>query len=379
MILQSEFDILEIENLEKDLLFKFAWLFKHSLEEFSTSVDRSLGYLDKIALPIIMASKQDKSYNPFSEIIEKFVIHILIKKLEKEGYKLLPLGYSADLTLENSDHILSIDVKTANIDNPSDFKKTIPIGINQTTHAAKLRLNRRDAFPRPYYVYPTIPPFYRLPDGTPKLILTYGLMFIYPSYKSLIDDVRKDYSEILDFFIKKIKKIFVPIIVNSFQVSERQASYILENKPREARYTRKELIAESLIRGFFIHGQQTNEIKEALKIDDEDMKIIKEFESHINDFVNKIRNKDIKPIAIIAISIPNGLLIDYYIDRFVSGKNWSKSARYHYKDGIFKIIKEKTKGAFPRVLFVDLNRNSVDDLKRHFKNITILDYSLKRL
>jgi hypothetical protein len=65
-------------------------MFKNSLNEFSTSVDRSLGYLAKIVLPMIMASKEDKSYNPFAQIIEKYAMHILIHKLEKEGYKILP-------------------------------------------------------------------------------------------------------------------------------------------------------------------------------------------------------------------------------------------------------------------------------------------------
>ncbi|MEM3872409.1 MAG: hypothetical protein QXE05_07615, partial [Nitrososphaeria archaeon] len=120
---------LQIEEMERDVLVKLGFLFKESLNEFSTLVDRSLGYLDRIILPTIMASKQDKSYNPFADIIEKYTIHVLTHKLEKEGYHILPLGYAADVTLENKNHILSIDIKTANLDNPSDFKNTIPLGI----------------------------------------------------------------------------------------------------------------------------------------------------------------------------------------------------------------------------------------------------------
>ena len=132
-----------------------------------------------------MASKQGKSYNPFSEIIEKYTIYILTYKLEKEGYKLLPMGYSADLTLENRDHILNIDIKTANLDNPSDFKKTINLGINQITHVARLPINRK-FLPAPFFVYPTIPPYYKFPNGEIKLVLTYGLLFIYPPYSDLM-------------------------------------------------------------------------------------------------------------------------------------------------------------------------------------------------
>ena len=126
MICLSKFDEYEVEEKEKEVLLKFAQIFKDSLDEFSTLVDRSLRYLDKIILPLIIASKQDRAYNPFSQIIEKYTIYILINKLEKEGYRLLPLGYSADLTFEYDDHILSIDVKTANIDNPSDLGKQFP-------------------------------------------------------------------------------------------------------------------------------------------------------------------------------------------------------------------------------------------------------------
>lgn len=368
----------EIEKIEKDTLFKFGWLFKNSLKEFSTSVDRSLGYLDKIVLPTIMASKQDKSYNPFSEIIEKFAMHILTHKLEKEGYKLLPLGYSADLTLENENHILSIDIKTANIDNPSDFRKTIPIGINQMTHVAKLRLSRK-FLPHPYYVYPTIPPFYKLPDGNVKLILTYGLMFIYPSYKDLVDDIRTDYSNLFRFFRKKVKGALIPIVTQKLGISQSKAKEILESKPEKSRYTREELIAESLIRGIFVHEQQRNEIINSLNISNGERKAIEKFSNDLKDFTEKIRQRDIKPIAIIAISIPNGLLIDKYLDKLVGGKNYSKSARYHYEDGIFEIIKENTEEEIPRVLFIDLDKNFVNSLKQHFDNIVVLDYKLKRL
>jgi hypothetical protein len=377
-MLNNDIDNLKIENTEKDVLFKFGQMFKDSLEDFGTSVDRSLGYLDKIVLPIIIASKQDKSYNPFSEIIEKFAMHILTQKLEKEGYSLLPLGYSSDLTLEDKNHILSIDIKTANIDNPSDFRKTIPIGINQMTHVAKLRLQRR-FLPEPYYVYPTIPPFYKLPSGEVKLVLTYGLMFIYPAYKDLVDDIRNDYSKLFEFFKKKVKKILIPVVAQELNIDHTEAKKILESKPEKSRYNREELISESLIRGLFIYEQQKEEIIESLGITEEEKQTIKKFSQDLKSFTDEIRKRDIKPIAIIAISIPNGLLIDKYLDKFVSGKNYSKSARYHYEDGIFEIIKDHTAEEIPRVIFIDLNKNFLDQLKRYFEHITMLDYKLKRI
>jgi hypothetical protein len=378
MTLQNFLDVFKIEETEREILLKFGWLLKNSLNDFSTSVDRSLGYLDKIILPTIMASKQDKSYNPFSEIIEKYAIHILTHKLEKEGYKLLPLGYSADLTLENKDHILSIDVKTANLDNPSDFRKTINVGINQMTHIARLRVDTK-FLPNPFFVYPTIPPYYKYPDGGVKVIFTFGLLFIYPSYSDLVREIRQDYTKLFEFFRDKAQKALIPILIRLLSVNKERAEQILKSKPEQSRYTREELITESIIRGIFIHELEKNELLKSLYINSDDKRIIETFSEKLKEFTNKLRERDVKPIAIIAIAIPNGLLKEKYLDKFVSGKNYSKSARYHYEDGIFEIIKEKTGEKFPRVLFLDINKSYLSELRRYFGEIIVLDYQLRRL
>jgi len=371
-------ELRKIEEIEKENLFKLAEMFRNSLENFSTSVDRSLRYLDKIVVPIIMASKEDKSYNPFSEIIEKYVQHLLIRRFEKEGYNLLPLGYSADLTFESEEYILNIDIKTANIDNLSDFKGTINVGINQMTHVAKLQLERK-FLPSPYFVYPTIPPFYKMSDGSRKLILTYGLMFIYPSYKDLIDNIRKEYSSLSDFFNLKLEDALIPIIVKIFNISHDEARKRLEKKPEKSRYTRDKQITESLIRGVFIHEQERDNILRALEIAEDELDMIRSFSSKLRNFTENLRERDIKPIAIVAISVPNGMLKEKYQDDFVSGKDYSKSARYHYKDGIFKVIKEETNEEFPRVIFIDIKNDYLNKLKRYFDRIRILSYKLKEL
>ena len=371
-------DLRRIEEKEKEILFKLGWIFKDSLDDFSTSVDRSLRYIDKIVLPIIMASKEDKSYNPFSEIIEKYVLHILIRKFEREGYCLLPLGYSADLTLDNDHHILNIDIKTANIDNPSDFKKTVNVGINQMTHVAKLRLSGK-FLPSPYFVYPTIPPFYEMDDGSRKLILTYGLMFIYPSYRDLIDDIRKDYQSLFNFFDQKLKSALIQIVERNFSVSREGAVRIIEDRPERSRYSKDKLITESLIRGVFIHKQEKENILDSLNISKEEYIVINEFSNKIDEFINRLRERDIKPIAVIAISLPNGILKEKYLNKFVSGKDYARSARYHYEDGIFEVIKEETGEKFPRVIFIDLNMDYLDDFKKYFDRIVVLDYQLRAL
>jgi hypothetical protein len=374
---------LKIEELEKKILFDFSLLFKNSLNEFSTSIDRSLSYLDKIILPTIMASKRDKSYNPFAEIIEKYAIYILTNKLEKFGYKLLPLGYSADLTLESEDHILSIDIKTANLSNPSDFRQTINIGINQTTHIAQLPIKNK-VLPSPFYVYPTIPPYYKFPNGKVKAVFTYGLLFIYPPYSDLIKNIIKEYRDLLNFFKNKVKKVLVPVLMETLKIDKRKAEQILKSKPELSRYTREELIAESIIRGIFIyenedHENEENGLLKKLNISSKDKQIIIRFSKKMKKFTNELREKDIKPIAIIAIAIPNGLLKEKYINKFVSGKNYSKSMRYHYQDGTFEIIKEKTKKEWPRVLFLEVNKKYYTELKKYFNKIILLDYNLKVL
>ncbi len=371
-------DKIYIEECEKNVLFKFGWLFKNSLNEFSTSVDRSLGYLDKIVFPMIMASKQDKSYNPFSEIIEKYTIYILTKKLEREGYKLLPLGYSSDISFENENHILSIDIKTANLENPSDFRGTINVGINQMTHIAKLPVNRK-FLEEPFYVYPTIPPYYKFPNGRIKLIFTYGLLFIYPSYSDLVKEIRQKYVKLFKFFKKKVKEALIPKLINSLKIDKEKAKQLLMRKPEKSLYTYEELVTESIIRGIFVHEQERESLLNGLNIKSKDEKIIERFSEKLKDFTSKLRERDVKPIAIIAIAIPNGLLKEKYLDKFVSGKSYSKSARYHYENGIFEIIKEKTDKEFPRVIFLDINKNYLDELKRYFKKIEILDYNIKRL
>lgn len=380
----SSFNVNEIElfieMMERDVLLKIGMLLRNSLNEFSTYIDRSLGYLDKIILPIVMASKHNKSYNPFAEIIEKYVSYILTLKLEKQGYKFLPLGFSADLTYEYNDHILNIDVKTANLDNPSDFKKTINVGINQFTHIAKIPVGIRSRhFEDPIYVYPTLPPYFRLPDGKIKFILSYGVLFIYPSYKELLDNIRNEYEKIYSFFKGKIEKILINVLQSKLSMNQNEAINLLRKKPRNSRYTREDLITENIIRGIFIHEHESDKIKNYLGIGDKELKEIEEFKDKLQRLVDDLRNKDIKPVAIVSISIPNGLLKEKYKDKFVSGKDFSKSARYHYQSGIFEYIKEKLNQEYPRVLFLDCDKNYCKDIEKYFDTIYLLTVNITKI
>jgi len=124
-----------IELKEFETLKMLNFIFHSSLD---TYLSNFLKYIPYITLPIIMASLEGKPYNPFANIIEKYISYIVNKKMIDAGYNMLPLGYSSDLCFEKDDLIINIDIKTANINNPSDFSKEIALGFNQTTYPASL-------------------------------------------------------------------------------------------------------------------------------------------------------------------------------------------------------------------------------------------------
>ncbi|HPT62426.1 MAG TPA: hypothetical protein PLN81_12685 [Bacillota bacterium] len=368
--MQSECVLRTIEEKERDVLFSLAITLKNSLGHFSTSMDRSLGYLDKIIIPIIMASKQNKSYNPLSEIIEKYASQILINKLEKNDYHLLPLSYSSDIMMENKEHIINIDVKTANLNNPSDYQRTVNVGINQTTHPGKLLLEG-NPLPDPYYVYPAIPPFYTLPDCTKKLILSYALMFIYPAYKERVDEMRDYYTSLRSLFQSKVRSNLLKILQGKFNLSYVDAVKALDERNRYI------AITDSIIRGLFIYQLNKKDIMATLDLNDSDMAEIDDFRSKINQFADYLRALNIKPIAVIAIALPNGLLSGEYLDKIVGGKDYGATTRYHYGDGIFSVIKKETNKEYPRVLFVDVDSNYETQLRKQFGEIHVLDINTK--
>jgi len=242
------------------------------------------------------------------------------------------------------------------------------------THVAKLPLGE-DYLPDPFFVYPTVPPFYKFPDGKMKFVYTYGLLFIYPSYRDLVASIRNDYLRLFKFFEDRVRSILVRILSSRFGITKEKVEELLKEQPPKSSHTREYLITENIIRGIFIHEQQ--KLLEELNVNSEDRKILLSFSQKLKEFTDKLRERDIKPIAIIAIAIPNGLLKNKYLDKFVSGKNYGRSARYHYGEGIFEVIKEKTGKIIPRVIFLDINMKYLRQLKKYFKKIPILDYQLR--
>ncbi|MGB9721857.1 MAG: hypothetical protein ACPL28_10305 [bacterium] len=92
-----------------------------------------------------------------------------------EGLNSSPLG--SDLMFEAPDAFIHIEVKTALIDNPSDYRGKINIAINQTSY----KINKIFA--------PNLPQYYNPRGESRKPCLTYTIQIIHehakPSIKSL--------------------------------------------------------------------------------------------------------------------------------------------------------------------------------------------------
>lgn len=87
-----------------------------------------------------------------------------------------PIG--SDLMFEHPDAFIHIEVKTALIDNPSDYKGKINIASNQTSYAISKKF------------IPNLPTYYKLEENKIKPCLTYAIQVIHehakPNIKALL-------------------------------------------------------------------------------------------------------------------------------------------------------------------------------------------------
>jgi hypothetical protein len=118
------------------------------------------------------------------------------------------------------------------------------------------------------------------------------------------------------------------------------------------------LIVENLIRAYFIHN------KKELKLTEIEKQKLEEFSKRVIKISDKLAQREIKPVAVISISIPNGKLTPHYDSEIVSGKSFGRSIRYHYKDGVFKGLSQKS-----RVVFIYYDDNYLSQLRKHFRKI----------
>lgn len=357
---------IKIEKEEYCMLKKFNLVFSDNLSLFDSRLKDSLKYMYYVTLPIVMASLENKSFNPFSEIIEKHISYIINNKMLALGYKMLPLGYSSDLCFEDEDKVIHLDIKTANIKNPADFKEEIALGFNQTSYPGKLPSGIRGTS---YYssdgidevkTYPILPAEYKF-NGKTKLCLTNGLLFIYPDYKEIIDGIREKYIEIRKILDGRLIELFKDVFSG-----QKNINLFLDYKPSKERFKRRELIVENLIRAYFIHN------KKELKLNTEEKNKLEKFSERVVEISEELGKREIKPIAIISISIPNGKLTPHYDSQVVSGKSFGRSIRYHYEDGVFKGLNNKS-----RVVFIYYDESYLSELKKYFRKIVTYDITEK--
>ena len=342
---------IEVEKKEHDMLKKLNRVFSDNLSIFDSGLEDSLKYMNYITMPIIMASLKKKSFNPFSEIIEKHISYIINDKMIGLDYKMLPLGYSSDLSFENDEEIVHLDIKTANINNPADFKEEIALGFNQTSYPGKLPLGiRGDSSYTPDGIdevktYPNLPEEYKS-NGKSRICLTNGLLFIYPDYKEIIDNVREEYIT--------IRKILDGGLIRLL----RDKKQFLDYRPHRERFKRREIIVGNLVRGYFIHD------KKDLHLSNNEKNQLEDFSEKLFQISDNLRKREIRPVAIISISIPNGKLFPHYNSEIVSGKSFGKSVRYHYREGVFKALNGDS-----RVVFINYDEKYLPQLKKYFRKI----------
>ena len=379
----------EIEEIEYETLLKIDEVFSDSLEDFNTRLDGSLRYLDYLALPIIMSSIEAKSYNPFAEIIERYVEYIVAQKMEIRGYKFLPLGYSSDLCFESENTVTHIDIKTANIKNPSDFKDTIPLGLNQISYSGHLPLGERNSSfyfsegREPLKIHPNLPTEYEI-DGKKKIAVTNALLFIYPDYKDSLDTVREVYVEILNLIDGKLKNFILEILS---EVTEVRADNVdkfgegidqfLNKRNENSNIQTRRILSENIVRAYYIQNIKDN-IESQFRLSREEKLKLTAFIEKIKYISNELRRKNIKPIAIVSISIPNGKLAPLYDDEIVSGKNYGKSIRYHYENGIFKLL-SNDQDKKSRVVFLSYDKSYEKELRSYFTNIYVFETRQKKI
>jgi hypothetical protein len=368
-----------IEKIEFTHLVLIDSVLKDSLDELKNKIQGSLRYIDYLTVPLIISSLEGKAYNPFSEIFEKYIIDLVSSKLENKGFKSLPLGYSSDMCFESDKVVLHVDVKTANFDNPSDFKNTIPMGMNQFTYPGiipvKVKTRDNDSVDiseeASIRVWPNLPPSYINKNG--KLTLTYGILLLYPPYKDIVDRIRTKYIEIRNLIKRKLKTEVKSKVEKELEKEIVSLNQFLDIKIKNTTKSKGDKISENVIRACLIHGQIEHYTELMNFSDNEKNKLIK-FKEEIEKISKKLAELNILPISIIIISAPNGFLAPDYDGNLVSGKSFAESIRYHYEEGEFKNLDDK-----PRVIFNYIDEDYKDKILKIFNNVFVLDQKGKIL
>lgn len=350
----------EIEKLEKETLDQTLQIVEKIIPELQNKVENSKKYLRELAIPLLIASEEEKTFNPFANMIEKYIEILFVDKARECQWELIPLGFSSDLCFETSERIIHLDIKTANIDNTSDFRNTTPVGVNQFSYPGILPIGIRGkkyaSKGVPFLkVYPNLPAEYRYNDSS-KLTITLALQFIYPSYKNEIDKIRDDYLKVLGIVDSKLLRMLEP----ELDFSRAELEDALNYKPKKSRESRREIFVKNIVRGIYIHKK--NKLYELLNLNKKEEEIFDKFKEKLRTFVEDLKKAEIRPIAYNVLVLPNGKLAPLYDDQIVSGKNIGNSIRHHYELGEFELLGDCKRSVL--VVLDEQYREELEDLMK---------------
>ena len=126
-----------------------------------------------------------------------------------------PIG--ADMFFETHKAFVHIDIKTAKLDNPSDYKGKIPISENQTSYNSK---NKNFNTNLPFY--------YNQKKPDQKLFLTYVINIIYHEEK---DNFKIKAIYIIAIPNGKLYQIYGNDIIGQGKVKEKSFRFVYKNNP----------------------------------------------------------------------------------------------------------------------------------------------------
>jgi hypothetical protein len=121
------------------------------------------------------------------------------------------------LFFETQDAFVHIDIKTAKLSNPSDYKGKVPLSENQTSYRSSVKKFKAN-----------LPTFYNKDRENEKICLTYIINIIY-------DDSKKDFKIIAIYLISvpngELSKIYKDKIIGSGKNKGKSFRFEYKNNP----------------------------------------------------------------------------------------------------------------------------------------------------
>lgn len=151
----------EIEFWENHYLNEIEFTLKQDLHKMNTGL-KSKDKIKSDWIDAFMSGDPQKKNSDFSRGAER-IYYWLFNQFGIPNSA--PIG--ADMFFETYNAFVHIDVKTAKLDNRTDYRGVIPIGANQTSYNSRIHNYKAN-----------LPHYYRVPEGC-KICLTYFINIIY--------------------------------------------------------------------------------------------------------------------------------------------------------------------------------------------------------